>query len=111
LLLERLSQSKFTCRWWGAAGRPAHRLYLRRLNSQGQPLVDPVKVYLEFDKPRDVRGSRLVVVTSQGRTVREMETVYARAAFIAKSFDTPQEMLVYKTSRRALDLPIGDDAA
>lgn len=112
-LLRILGEYGFRGRWWGQAGQPANRLYLRRVSPQGQTLVDPVKVYLEFQDPGELLGSVLVIVaqstTQDSHAVDQQYAIsklYARAVFETKSIASLGELTQYRRQCRLLGIPI-----
>lgn len=116
-IMDALKKAGFIGRWWGPTGHPACRLYIRRLNTRGLKIVEPVKVYLEFDSAPALTGARLVVGRASKRInptqeqvvlQRSLAAIYARATYIAKTYDSPTAMSEYLRQCRVLSLPSGN---
>lgn len=117
-LVLQLTALGFRSRWWGSAGKPASRLYLRRENKRGQLLAEPFKVYLEFDEPRELRGSRLVVgdptrtrvAVADEERIRSLTGLYAAAIYTAALLESPEALAAHKRRYQLLSLPDGAPA-
>ncbi len=116
-ILDKLLRERFRGRWWGPPGGPARRLYLKRLNRRNLTIVDPAKVYIDFEKPQELLGARLVVGRASRRRhlseeeaeqQRELVIAYARATYIAKTYDSVEAMFEYAKECAALSIPTGE---